>query len=1069
MIHYGSLSAFSSPRTTPPEPEISPPSNPFATNDNLFQPTLIANSGEQDGKFQEPEKDVQDDLMEFDTARRNDAQGQTMSSNWKPSAAGPPQPPLIESRSPPTMPQVVSQKEYRHPTSFPLPSQPPDVLRGGFNTISPSTSPRPSYRLPVARKPGYQSFGDYAGDSSAGNRSGAPIIKKRFSQGPPLPHLPQSHFNRPALIDDDQLGGPATKSGSSKISFCAFDTLNNTAGSTTAGCEDALLMGDHGSLSVLRVEKDKYVRLGSINGLGGDILSAKLIPYQPHGSSSSGSQPLVVVIIHGPAPQRLSERSHPSEEDISDDPFDATESTLLAMNELMDTEKLSVPFHTRVEIHSLMTGDHICTLFSAPSVSCETGARTLKPLPTGNLSLDAKGRFITVAVGDSGELYIFKQVIDRESGFRPKFTCVGKTWSSSPVRKTRSWSTSSTSSDSDITSDTQLSNSPSPEATIFSLSDRWLAYVPPTPSSRTTLHGKVETMCPTGEAPGVSSHTSPLPPPITCEFDGPINDGALNKIARDVAQEVIRGARWVGDQGVLAFKNYWNKPTDASGLIAPSESVGTQRHPQIFPPTHAHDARQATNRGQTLVSILDLEKLSSSPGNPASSPQPIGTFPLYDGCSFLSFAPHGLMLLSASTNGDVQHVWDLMHILHGKANSPNVELDDKDTTPFMPSIRQVAQYTRLTIARIIEVAWSEPNGERFALVSDRGTVHTFNLPPSAFKWPPPRAKVSSRPSSNLLPDQTNPDSRSLPGAAGSAFSSAMSMVSGSTQPLFAAVRGRPTSISSAINGISNLNLAAGAGAKGSQAMAHGLSKSIGAASNTVSTIRNIGENRVQVPGNSTNVSPGCLKWLRGKDSSHLAVTGDGLLRIHTVREGTSSGQKPRRPSVLGRRPVELRLPTVQSLQKDTRSWRAVSSSVAEGAVDGPHPLSYAEIEANAPYQPFHTDRRVDLHVHADTSESDPHHFQDITPWVFGEDIDTVKVSSGTSTSAELSSLAGHDNHGSGEQMQSHVSMEGASADDQRLVITTRRRRGKANDEVKGNDEDFFEDDCDFVEFADDRV
>jgi hypothetical protein len=50
----------------------------------------------------------------------------------------------------------------------------------------------------------------------------------------------------------------------------------------------------------------------------------------------------------------------------------------------------------------------------------------------------------------------------------------------------------------------------------------------------------------------------------------------------------------------------------------------------------------------------------------------------------------------------------------------------------------------MTIARIVDVVWTSPHGERAAMVTEPGTVHILDLPASAFTWPPPRRRGPSQ-------------------------------------------------------------------------------------------------------------------------------------------------------------------------------------------------------------------------------------------------------------------------------------------------------------------------------------
>src|SRR5439155_1096283 len=83
--------------------------------------------------------------------------------------------------------------------------------------------------------------------------------------------------------------------------------------------------------------------------------------------------------------------------------------------------------------------------------------------------------------------------------------------------------------------------------------------------------------------------------------------------------------------------------------------LSPEQHPNFFPPTHAQETRNASE--PELVSIIDLKRLQDSPGKKGVDPlTSSATFQPPGGCSFVSFAPSGLHLLTASKKGDVHYV-----------------------------------------------------------------------------------------------------------------------------------------------------------------------------------------------------------------------------------------------------------------------------------------------------------------------------------------------------------------------------------------------------------------------------
>jgi hypothetical protein len=154
------------------------------------------------------------------------------------------------------------------------------------------------------------------------------------------------------------------------------------------------------------------------------------------------------------------------------------------------------------------------------------------------------------------------------------------------------------------------------------------------------------------------------------------------------------------------------------------------------------------------------------------------------------------MLLTASRKGDVQYVWDLMRITHGKGDTAGMqELINQpgaSSEPQGPLVRQVARFARMTVASIIDVVWSAPRGDRLALVTENGTAHVFELPQSAFAWPPLRRSIRPVTAPGSATSRETDDELAIGDKpATNAFTSAINMMNGKAQPLLAAVRNRP--------------------------------------------------------------------------------------------------------------------------------------------------------------------------------------------------------------------------------------------------------------------------------------
>ncbi|KAL9612941.1 MAG: hypothetical protein Q9167_002470 [Letrouitia subvulpina] len=970
--------------------------------------------------------------------------------------------------------------------------QPSRESRGGFSHASPPSSPQNRYSKPVRQSSGYQNFSNYLGSSPGRER---PVsVHSQRPQGqyrPPLPHHPQAHFYGTPELDLDlhQIQGDSQKFD--ERSCYRLDSLGSAGVEGFKGINDVLLVGRSNSLQIYGIGKSRCEHIGCLENLRGPVIGAKILPSSVRDDPLHSLRPLVAVVIHGSRePETL---DHPQQgfHHADDAFFEPTGSMLQVLQTLEPTSPTGgLNYQTTVEVYSLPKGDHMATLLRSPGVQVEAHQSTQHfgtPPTEGDLRLEACGRFLAVGLGRSGEVYIFENRAERTSETASMFKCIGKTWTSITSRKSRSHSTSSNESDHSHSPDTSTTFFSGSHGAIFSLSHRWLAVAPPGSTSRSSLHWVLEVENTTPKPPGLTSHTSPSAPQPNCDLDTPDAESVFNKVARDLTQELIKGARWMGDQGLQAWRTYWSKPIESNpqpgsrSLPNNPHAVPSQHYP--FPPTHANEPvlPRVSDHGVN-VSILDLERLSENQGSKETVAfQPAATFALPQGCSLLSFTPGGLGLLTASAKGDVQHVWSLLRMVHGNG----LALQGDQTLPDKgPNVRQMARYTRMTVARIVDVVWMEPFGEKLALVTERGTVHIYDLPPSALQWPPPRRTVTSKSARVVVPKPPDPNGSERPSTTQRRLSSAVDMVAGKTQPFLAAVRGRTPSNGISFSGISGASLTAGAGVKSGKAVAAGLNKSIGAATGTVNTFRHMGENRLTLP-ESSHATSGCVKWLGGKEYTLLAVTDGNIVRIHGIRESTNQRAGKRRSSVVGGKQVEFDVTRILE-----RPVEAISSSNTIEPLDvtkNPSPrgfwlgtpltsrkstgkgvgLSHAEIETNAPYQPFHTDRRVSYFVYEeDHDSSEDERLNRPTPWTFGEPLVTQQTASGP---AVLDDEDGSEPYLSGP-IENHIRIQGNEKDGQQVVVSTRRRRPQRAEDTGSNDvEEFFEDDLEVVDFADERV
>jgi hypothetical protein len=967
--------------------------------------------------------------------------------------------------------------------------------RGGFSNKTPPSSPPTRRSRPVSSN---------AGMSPPHARQPLPkrssrILHQPFgASSPPPPHLPQAHFYGVPDIDlglggrlrDAKPDGPAR--------FVSFAELDLASSRRQKSRSDAVLLALEDRLDIITLEKDKLAALGALDGVGGAIVDAKVLTWESGIDRFHHLRPLVSLVVHGP---RRQGNQTPSTSALApdQDPHNTTPSAdgtlTVRANECTD-------FQTTVEIYSLATQEHLTTLMwsqSAPGLPNIRGLPVSVPPPVGSLKLDARGNFLTVSSGTSGEVFVF--AVDNS-----KFVCIAKLWTSVRTLHDRRHSSSSNSTDADASPADVDRGGKLAQSPILSLSSRWLAIVPPGPTSCQSLPITVAESSISTTITGMESHNAPPRPPVSCALESPDAESFINRVARGVAQEVVRGARWIGGQGLQTWNNYWNRDQymNAQGPAQNRNIYQVDQHlpAGIFPPTHAPETRP-TSADPQLVSIIDLHVLAKeSYASSSDTVTPLATFQPPNGISFLSFSPDGLAIVSATKKGDIQYVWDLKQIRHLRAGTLQTN-SDSETSVRTGKVTQVARFARLTPSSIVDIVWKCPSGDRFAVITKNGTIHIFDLPLSAFQWPPIRRSLrlepSSAPASPAVTPQ--PDEATV---VGGVFSSAMKLA-GKTQPMLANLRGRAPSIgiSNVVgSGNSSIGFASATGIRGSKAVAAGLSRSVGAATGTVNSLRHVGENRLHLGNLARNPAPSHVHWShRPEQSTLLVIDGQGIKSFRVSRRRSSS--KPRRQalSVIDPNPrLHLSLPASEHLSSLGASSNPVLHHDGGGGAEVPagywashppsrnvepsriiHPLSCAEIETNAPYQPFHSDRRVSLFVYNDrnagTSPTDT-----LEPWVFGNDFATTRldirpptVSDEEEQNVGASVLYRHTSMTSGEQIGS----DEAVAD--QIVITTRRRKTRTPHQSvlaaaasaaamkPEQDDGFFEDDCDVLDFAEDRV
>ncbi|KAI1458347.1 hypothetical protein F4805DRAFT_146314 [Annulohypoxylon moriforme] len=916
----------------------------------------------------------------------------------------------------------------------------------------------------------------------------SPYPPPRIGSHPPLPHQPQAHFYGAPDIDFDLNAKAGLKPGERGFYF-GFDTLPTSDGVHVPGGDNVVLTGYEGGIDVYSVAKHAVEPLASLKGLRGGVYNAKILPWNdiedPHGIF-----PLIALVIHGPVVP-------PSAPDVAVDPRpDGSPSPRLEGihtpqsdgNQRQVSVGKSLPvvdaYQTTVEVYSLSTNRLVDVLLQAPKTPIKTSVSNpifRSPPPAGAFQIRADAGNIVVSSGATGECWIYRQAkFEQEPGYQ--FCCVGKLWTS----------LNGDSTPEQEMSPGQLTTGKRSQMPIISLNGRWLAYCPPAPSPQKSLNPSIPVPL-EGKVPGLTTLAPPILPNESADVDQPMPDGVVNRIMRETTQDLLQGARWVGKQSAQLWKNYWSKPGQQAQARQPqmgsppwSGGYSGRSDATQFPPTYGIPG-QAVTKEPGLVSILDLQSLVSS-----TTIHHVTTFKAPLGCSFLSFSPTGLSLFTASSKGDVQTVWDLMRIQYTKSSAlQNSQPNNGHTT----RVRQVAQFSRMTVARIVDVSWAKPNGERAAMVTERGTVHLLDMPSSAYTWPPPRRRVRV--------EDGSPKGSENAQSAVSLASNAISSAYGATRTLTSR---HQRSVSNSQTTATIMDRAG----YGGKVLAAGISHSLGNAGTAINQLRHTGENRVSLPPGSMSPGPFCATWITGKKYHTLFVLGDGLVRTFPgkSRRPTVGKDKPRlhhsnryRDFKLRSLPDDLIAPSIKQII-DPIEDLDITNQEHEGGntlIFNPRPQSVdsdyspeasipqAEIESSAPYQPFHTDRRVGLYVYADdpstsvshllaaaTLEDRPRHAErrqdPITSgqsWAFGQAVSGVIVNAGLANFIDEDISNSIDDHRALPASAMERVLQVGEHDEQ-IVVTTRRRRG-GNRSTDVDEDGFFEDDCEVLDFADQRV
>lgn len=929
---------------------------------------------------------------------------------------------------------------------------------------------------------------------------------------PPMPHQPQAHFYGAPEVDMDFGERTGMKAGGRGYAY-GFDTIPRLSGNGTRGRDTVALAGYEGGLEVSSVTKNGVEPIASLKGLRGGVYYAKILPWTLGGHASDPS-PLVAVVIHGPAlPSPLLEAKNEGNLNSGPERSDPVSpaATDVGQREGAGLRNNPVDFYqTTVDVYSLKDSRHIAVLLEGPKIPLKipiTSPIFQAPAPTGALRILADSGNIVIASGQTGESWIYRQAtIPHEPEI--EFRCVGKLWTTlqQPLADA---------SPQDPDWSRPIVQRHSVKAPIIALRGKWVAYCPAAPSSQMSLRAAVPVPV-QGKAPGLASLTPPQLPSVVSDVDLPASDSIMNKLMRETTQEVISGAKWIGERGLLAFNNYWNRsgsqsqparsPTNTQPWTAP---FGLRAEPQ-FPPTHG-TAAPAISKEPGLVSIVDIETSLNS-----SSIHPATTFAT-SGCSFVSFAPNGLSLFTASTKGDVQTVWDLMRIQYTKSSPLYTGALANFSSG--PRVRQIAQFSRMTVARIMDVSWMKPNGECIAMVTERGTVHLLDLPSSAFTWPPPRRRLPPQEASMNAPEGNSSAVSIAAGALNSAWDAARPLIHRTRRS--SSIANGPQTTGSKI--VEHANY-------GGKMLAAGISHSLGKTGSAINQFRHSGDNRISLPASSNAPGPSCVILVANRKDHSLFVLGDGIVRAFPQRPRKANAKEGRQSVTRFRRYKDFKLPMLPDDNIASAIKRLVDPDeyldLMEKEGDGVnntivlsgrpkltrHNLSaessipQAEIESSAPYQPFHTDKRIALYeyasvypaaatmpqlpsvsvlladAHLDDKPSRAQQKRKQRPtvpkapviggaWAFGQPLTTNRLDSGRHMSVveDTFAMSSDDIRALPQSaMERSVARHRDDGEEEQIVVTTRRRRGGSR--LGDLDDDgFFEDDCEVLDFADQRV
>lgn len=865
--------------------------------------------------------------------------------------------PEIRPPSPKPLPSPAAVSAISSPLSSPRPRKATPA------TVQAPPAPAPSVKRTIpSRIPGQ----DRDARPSANERRRtdsitqptSPVPRKSFVEPVNPPHMKQNHYFAVPGLDFGLGAAKAEKGGKqagSEHYCCCFDSFGDAGDAASATrAKDTLIVGWEGGLEVYRVLADKMEIVGRLEGLRGGVVGAKILPWSHSSGGNPSLLPLVALVVHGPMiepPQRA-----------------------VAQEDTSDGEETAKHYQTTVEVFSLQTQKHVSTLYKSLPVAlpeAKLGSFATVPEPVGDLRLDAKGSFLTISSGKSGEIFVFAQ--RREGAGSSGFRCIGKYWTSLQSRFDIQPKPNA-STEHVLGSDVQEPQT----SPLLSLSGRWLAIVPPSSSSKISVQGTLALSEDHQQPPGVGSHLAPPQPLVTCDIVGLNAEGVLAKYSRQAAQEFLKASRRGIEMGMAGWREF-TQPSPPSRT-----SQRTDGGEEVFPPTNApgDDARRATKE-PAVVAIMDLERLLDAEENHAKHlPPPLASFALDDGCNYLSLSADGLRLLTTSRKGEISNIWDLRHAAHGSSQRRDVDNGD---AVIGPHVNRVQRIVRNSHAVVLDTAWAR-DGNFVALLTAHGTVHLHEISPRSqdpqrrrrkstiTAAPVDKADATVSLSTGLSP----PSSNGFLGGIRSGWQTMSTQVSAMRAPNPVATESRATfGIPTTFAGFREVTNA-GAAASG-RAIARGLSQGYSAARIGAADVWHADDNKVKHKDAPNNVAARTVRWIRTRGGVSIAVTCGGKVFLYPIQrvtrqrgETTFSGLKAESK---GRR--EFGLPPIA-----TTSAAAQSSKNSSCAKQGPHGFwslrapaytqnisakkmqdsdsDKAHYETNPPFCPLYVDRRVSM-------------------------------------------------------------------------------------------------------------